>query len=554
MAKPLQIAEPGVLLLLAEKPWVVSALPVQNPEEGHCGGDHLMLVRSPAIDSEYRSNPGSACSLPFGEWLSSCPLPIPVRIHSECVLGDVFGSGLCDCGDHLEAAVRHIDSRGYGVIIYLRQEGRGIGLAAKLRSLCIVDQSDTFERNEAIGLPADARRYDTAVKALAQVGIVDIELLSDSPDKREALVSSGLRVSSQICLPRRLTADNALELLAKQRRGYRLPWSGHDLIAAAARKAPSASARVEIDWDRVHRTALRLESRLAIEPQTPVDEWVQHPPSGHPLALEFYLLTILHQFAFWLPVPGGGLNVWHGNHLGNRLRGSDFIWTRMRWLLDRQASAFHLDPPSFDVWEEAALRDDDGKPVPYLDLHVDLAHRFRRYLEVHSLSSMVGAVRTSGRGDTFVEQFSAIPGYDQDPHRKKLHILFMYMAARSDSPLGLSARSLSAPAVDYHIQRLLLRTGAIVVRDRPLRDRLTRRHLLPLDDEDEIRAAAVAIVRHLIDTTSATFFEIDQVLFGARAFCGENIESLECDSCWLNRECRQDVSMFQPLSVGRDWY
>jgi len=550
-----EVAQPGILLLLKGAPWAVSALPIHDVSEGHCSGDHLLLARSPVLDAEYWRCASAACSLPFSQWFAACQGPIPVRIHSECVLGDVFGSDLCDCGDHLEAAIQYITTRSFGVIIYLRQEGRGIGLAHKLETLRINTHVDTFERNEAAGYPADARHYRTAVRALGQLGIGEVMLLSDSPRKRDALEGSGIRVSDQVCLPRRLTVDNARELLAKQRRGYRLSWTSDDLLAVAVGDAPQLPS-VVIDWTRVRQMADRLSKQLSIQGAVTrhVDKWPQHPPTGHPRALEFYMLTILHQFAFWQPSSDGWMIAWYGNHHGQRLRGSDFIWSRMRWLLDHQPDAFRLDPPALECLEASALLDDDGLPAPHFELHLDLSRRLRRYLAVHPLSETVEAVRSGGSAEIFVERFRAIPGYGDDPYRKKLHLLFMYLTARSDSPLGLSDRSLNAPAVDYHIQRLLLRAGMIVVQNGALHTQLTERRLGRFEDEDQIRATAYEVVRYLIAESGAPSFSVDQLLFNARTYCGEDLGRLDCNACWLNQECRRDVAMFQPLSIGRAWY
>jgi GTP cyclohydrolase II len=124
-----------------------------------------------------------------------------VRIHSECITSEVFGSLKCDCKDQLEAAQREISKRGIGAIIYLRQEGRGIGLANKIRAYALQAHGvDTVDANVKLGLPIDARRYDAAAAMLGRLGIESIELLTNNPAKQEALEALGVKVAARVPL------------------------------------------------------------------------------------------------------------------------------------------------------------------------------------------------------------------------------------------------------------------------------------------------------------------------------------------------------------------
>ncbi len=119
-----------------------------------------------------------------------------VRIHSECMTGDVFGSSRCDCGDQLDLAMTLIAERGAGVIVYLRQEGRGIGLVNKLRAYQLQDAGlDTVEANLALGLPAEGRDYSDAIDILVSLGVDRCELLTNNPDKIQALEDSVIGVA-----------------------------------------------------------------------------------------------------------------------------------------------------------------------------------------------------------------------------------------------------------------------------------------------------------------------------------------------------------------------
>jgi len=126
---------------------------------------------------------------------------VPVRIHSECITSEVFGSLKCDCKDQLQAAQREISRRGFGAIIYLRQEGRGIGLANKVRAYALqAHGADTVDANRLLGLPDDARRYDAAAAMLGQLGVVSIELLTNNPAKVDAVRALGIQVAARVPL------------------------------------------------------------------------------------------------------------------------------------------------------------------------------------------------------------------------------------------------------------------------------------------------------------------------------------------------------------------
>ena len=126
--------------------------------------------------------------------------PVPVRIHSECMTGDVFGSRRCDCGEQLDASLRIAAEKG-GVVIYLRQEGRGIGLINKLKAYNLQDLGlNTAEANTHLGFDVDARQYDCAIFILQDLGISAVELITNNPDKVEALRRSPVKVVGRIPL------------------------------------------------------------------------------------------------------------------------------------------------------------------------------------------------------------------------------------------------------------------------------------------------------------------------------------------------------------------
>jgi 3,4-dihydroxy 2-butanone 4-phosphate synthase / GTP cyclohydrolase II len=127
------------------------------------------------------------------------PEPVLVRVHSQCVTGDVFGSLRCDCGEQVGQALQRIREEGRGVLLYMRQEGRGIGLHNKLRAYALQDEGmDTVEANHALGFPADRRDYGIGMQILADLGIREMRLLTNNPAKRAGLEGYGLKVVERV--------------------------------------------------------------------------------------------------------------------------------------------------------------------------------------------------------------------------------------------------------------------------------------------------------------------------------------------------------------------
>ncbi len=147
-----------------------------------------------------------------------------VRIHSECITGDLFRSVRCDCGEQLDAACQRIQEEGSGMVIYLRgQEGRGIGLAAKLCAYRLQDQGfDTVEANAQLGFPPDARSYHETISILKDWGLPSIRLLTNNPEKSRQLIQAGIQVE-RVSLQVPTRAENRDYLVTKQKK------LGHDL-------------------------------------------------------------------------------------------------------------------------------------------------------------------------------------------------------------------------------------------------------------------------------------------------------------------------------------
>lgn len=142
--------------------------------------------------------------------------PVLARVHSECLTGDALHSLRCDCGAQLDAAMQAIAREGRGVLLYLRQEGRGIGLINKIRAYGLQDQgSDTVEANEQLGFGADMRQYDMLGAMLGHLGITQLRLLTNNPRKLQALEDSGVTVVERLPLHSGQNPHNALYLATK---------------------------------------------------------------------------------------------------------------------------------------------------------------------------------------------------------------------------------------------------------------------------------------------------------------------------------------------------
>lgn len=151
--------------------------------------------------------------------------PILVRVHSSCVTGDIFGSCRCDCGEQLHAAMQKVQDEGKGVVLYMNQEGRGIGLMNKLKAYKLQEQGlDTVEANIKLGLPMDARDYGVGAQILRNLGVTKMKLMSNNPKKRTGLMGYGLEIVENIALEVPSNPHNAQYLKTKKEK------MGHEIM------------------------------------------------------------------------------------------------------------------------------------------------------------------------------------------------------------------------------------------------------------------------------------------------------------------------------------
>ena len=228
--------------------------------------------------------------------------PVLVRVHSECLTGDAFGSLRCDCRPQLEAALRMIERAGEGVVVYLRQEGRGIGLINKLRAYSLQDGGlDTVEANERLGFPADLRNYGVGAQILSDLGVKRLRLITNNPRKIAGLGGYGLQVEDRVPLVMDPGLHNATYLQAKRTKlGHLMEGEAHGLTAVLGWRGGGDPHRVGLmletlqGWASARGLLLEREGdpRLLALLEQPDLAILLASPQGHPLTAADLAATV----------------------------------------------------------------------------------------------------------------------------------------------------------------------------------------------------------------------------------------------------------------------
>jgi len=175
------------------------------------GGDFKAIIYKNVVDNNQH------IALVKGEWSEEDE--VLVRVHSECLTGDALGSERCDCGEQLHAAMANIEKEGRGVIVYMRQEGRGIGFVNKMKAYALQDEGkDTVEANEALGFEPDLRDYGVGAQIIRDLGIRKMRLMTNNPKKIVGLEGYGLIVSERVSIEIKPTGRNVRYLKTKQKK------------------------------------------------------------------------------------------------------------------------------------------------------------------------------------------------------------------------------------------------------------------------------------------------------------------------------------------------
>lgn len=171
----------------------MSHLSVKKASSARLPTSHGEFIATVYVDEEGREH------MALSQRNAQADVPMLVRLHSECLTGDVLGSRRCDCGEQLDMALQRIAEEGNGILLYLRQEGRGIGLANKIKAYELQDEGmDTVEANEHLGFPADARDYQIAADMLKLEGVEAVRLMTNNPRKVAALEELNIQVVQRI--------------------------------------------------------------------------------------------------------------------------------------------------------------------------------------------------------------------------------------------------------------------------------------------------------------------------------------------------------------------
>ena len=308
--------------------------------------------------------------------------------------------------------------------------------------------------------------------------------------------------------------------------------------------------RVEINASQIKRVAEVISTLSEISPFPFVGP--DYPPSKHPKALDYFFAATLQQFSFWSE---------HNNRYDQPLisrmdgierKGSDYLWAAF-W------RRVNHDPDFCSPIRQANLsggellevfRTDDGDdPMPALDLHLEMAHRYGQDMIALQLTPQALLTKTLASHqplETFLLTLDKIGGYKGDPLRKKSSLLAMILNQRPETFLPLQNGKPVAPVIDYHLMRSCLRVGLIEVIDKELRGKLLNRQIIQPADEWEVRYAAYRTIEQLVALSGKSTGVVDWFFFNARKRCPEMSEP-ECQSCQLDPVCAHYKGLFQPV-------
>lgn len=323
-----------------------------------------------------------------------------------------------------------------------------------------------------------------------------------------------------------------------------------DPVEIPQRWSPLVDRRVSVDEAQVERIARLVRDLDAVQPFDFTGE--NFPPVGDPHAVAWFFAAIKHQFGFWTPYNG----VWQGSTFatwqGQPLKGSDYCFAAWRQVLRQQPQMLTpLGHASLRYGEfEAIFRDDSGRtPLPVLATHYALATNYGRDLWQLGWTpdELLSEARRQPRPVRWLlQKLDFLPGYREDPLRKKAMLLIVALAQRPERFLDLGDQADVAPIIDYHLMRSCLRTGLVRVDDDALKQRLTARRLLDPRDEHAVRMPCFEAVKLLARRSGRSIAAIDFFFFGARKRCPE-VDAPDCSRCAVDPACAHDVALFQPV-------
>ncbi len=329
----------------------------------------------------------------------------------------------------------------------------------------------------------------------------------------------------------------------------------HALLAAEPSEVPQrwtplVDKRVTVDDEQVEAVARLIRDLEDVQPFDFTGPYFPEP--GDPHAVSWFFAAIKHQFGFWMPYNGNWAASTYACWNGQQLKGSDYCFAAWRRVLDDHPE--YLSPLGhvsvrYNAFE-AIFRDDLGRtPLPVLATHYNLAINYGR--DMHQMGwtpeTLVAEARLQPRPVRWLlQQLDHLPGYREDPLRKKSMLLVVALGQRPEKFIELSEQSDVAPIIDYHLMRSCFRTGLVRIDDPELDRLVSARRLLSPTDENALRMPCFEAVRQLSRRSGRSIAAIDWFFFGARSRCPE-VDAPDCARCAIDAVCAHRVSLFQPV-------
>ena len=333
------------------------------------------------------------------------------------------------------------------------------------------------------------------------------------------------------------------------RPGDVLGMRAHARGVVSDRLRPLRDQRVQLDHAQLQRFADLLRGHEGVRPFDFAGRFF--PPVGDSRTLDWLFATCKHQFGFWTPYNGVWQSATYARWQGERLKGSDYCFAAMHRVLQHKPEQLTATGHARLRWQDVEqwFRDDDNKiPMPVLANHVQLAQQYGRDLWQLGWepAELVREASQQPRPVTWLlQRLDLLPGYREDPLRKKSMLLVVALLNRPEHFLQASDAEL-APIIDYHLMRSCLRTGLVRVVDAELDQRLRERRLLTPAEEWAVRVACYHAIRELAELSGRSLAAIDWFFFGARRRCPEETEP-ECRACPVDGVCDHQTGLFQPV-------
>ena len=276
------------------------------------------------------------------------------------------------------------------------------------------------------------------------------------------------------------------------------------------------------------------------------------PLAGAAGALELFFFVTAHQYGFWYERNGRYERPMIARLEGRALKGSDYLFRCCTRALETNPAFFsmaQLSGRSDDDWARLFADDQGVNPLPMWDSHVAIIHNYRSWFQRERTTpgEVVERANTAARPlAAFLEAVGRIPGYAEDPFRKKLQLLAVILEQRPERFLRVTDPESYEPIIDYHLQRSALRTGLVVVENPALHRRLCARERVAAGEEQAIRTATFEAMQQLVRRSGKSVAAIDWFFFTNRRRCPE-MTAPECPACPVHSFCRRATDLFQPV-------